>query len=437
MAKLKKTKIKIGVIGCGYVGLVTGACLAEIGHEVTCIDNDSQKIASLLKGQVPFYEPGLDELIVKNTKKKRLIFTQNLENAVKKNDVIFVAVGTPAKENGEADLTYVETVARQIAKAMNGYKIIIEKSTVPAETGEWIKKTINLYNTAKIPFDVVSNPEFLKEGSAIADFMKPDRIVVGCESQRAQEMMKKIYAPIGAKIIVTDIKSAEIIKHASNSFLALKISYINAVANLCELVGADVQKVAEGMGLDPRIGPRFLEAGVGYGGSCFPKDIKAFIHMAAQAGYDFEILKIVEKINRQQKQLAVKKIKEILWILNGKTIAVLGLAFKPNTDDLREAPALDIIEALKKEGASIRAYDPVAAENASAILKDVKFCKDPYEAAKASDLLIIVTEWDEFKKLNWSKIKKLMHVAAIVDGRNMLDPEEMKKLGFIYKGFGR
>lgn len=433
---MPKSKIKISVIGCGYVGLVTAACLSEIGHEVICVDNDLNKIKLLAKSQVPFYEPGLREMILKNVKKRRLTFASNLEEAVRKTEVIFVAVGTPARENGEADLTNVEAVARQIAKAMESYKLIIEKSTVPAETGEWIKKTINLYNT-RVPFDVVSNPEFLREGSALRDFMQPDRIVVGVESPRAEKIMKKIYAPLKSKIIVTDLKSAEIIKHASNSFLALKISYINAIANVCEAVGADVKKVAEGMGFDQRIGPRFLEAGVGYGGSCFPKDIKAFIHMAADAGYDFEILKIVEKINSGQKQLAVKKVKEILWILNGKTVGILGLAFKPDTDDLREAPALEIIRFLKAEGANIKVYDPVAMPNARQILKNVKFAKNAYEAARGSDLLLIVTEWDEFKKLNWSKIKKLMQVPAVVDGRNLLDPEAMKKLGFVYKGFGR
>jgi UDPglucose 6-dehydrogenase len=425
------------VIGCGYVGLVTGACLAEIGHTVTCLDNNKKKIKTLLQGEVPFFEPKLAEMILKNKKTGRLFFSADLKEAIKKNEIIFVAVGTPAKENGEADLTNVEAVARQIARAANGYKLIIEKSTVPAETGEWIKKTINLYNTRKIPFDVASNPEFLREGSAIDDFMKPDRIVIGVESSRAEEIMKTIYAPLKARIVVTDIKSAEIIKHASNSFLALKISYINAISNICEAVGADVKKVAEGMGYDKRIGPRFLEAGIGYGGSCFPKDIKAFIHMAREARYDFELLKIIEKINHAQRERAVKKIKEILWILNGKTICVLGLAFKPNTDDLREAPALEIIPQLIKEGAKIKTYDPVATTRARQILKNVQFCRNPYEAARGSDLVFIATEWEEFRKIDWGKIKKLMRVPAMVDGRNFFDPEKMKKLGFIYKGFGR
>lgn len=429
--------MNISIIGSGYVGLVTGTCFAELGNKVICADNDVKKINLLKKGVVPIYEPGLEELIAINTKKKRLKFTSSIREAVFGSEVIFIAVSTPSLKNGEADLTGIENVARHIAINMTGYRLIVEKSTVPVETGIWIKHTIETHIKKKVKFDVASNPEFLREGSAINDFMHPDRIVIGVESKRASDILVNLYKPLNAPLVITDIKSAELIKHASNAFLATKISFINAVSRVTDLVGADIKEVATGIGLDKRIGRAFLDAGLGYGGSCFHKDLDAFIHIAEKLGYDFELLKAIKKINEGQKEAMLKKVKDALWIIKDKTIAVLGLSFKPNTDDLRNAPALDIIQSLQSEGAKIKVYDPAAMPKAKDILKKVKFCKDAYESCQGSDCLLMVTEWDEFKELDFLKIKKLLKRLLIIDGRNIYDPKMLKKLGFKYIGMGR
>jgi len=429
--------MRIAIAGAGYVGLVTGACFAELGNKVICVDVDEDKINKLNNNIIPIYEPGLEEMVVNNRKNNRLIFTTDLKNAIKNSDVIFICVGTPPRSNGEADLSYVEDVAKAIADVMDSYKLIVEKSTVPVETGEKVADSIRSYNIHKVEFDVVSNPEFLREGSAINDFMHPDRIVVGCESTRAKQIIESLYAPLKAPIIFTDIKSAEIIKHASNSFLAAKISFINAIANICELSGADVEKVAEGMGYDKRIGSSFLNAGIGYGGFCFPKDAEAFIRISEKIGYDFKMLKAVQEINKEQRKRFVKKIEMALWNLKGKTIGVLGLAFKPNTDDMRFAPSVDIIKELKREGAIIKAYDPEAMNKSKNILRDIEYSSNPYEAAKGSDALLILTEWEEFRKIDLSKIKSLMKFPLVIDGRNIYAPEEMREKGFKYISIGR
>ena len=428
--------MNISIIGSGYVGLVSGACFAELGNKVICADNDAQKISHLKKGIAPIYEPGLEELIKLNLKNKRLKFTSSIREAVKSSEVIFITVGTPACQNGEADLTGVENVARSIAQNMDGYRLIVEKSTVPVETCAWIKKTITTYIKKKYKFDVVSNPEFLREGSAINDFTHPDRIVLGVESAKAKQIMTSLYQPLNRPILVTNIKSAELIKHASNAFLATKISFINAVARICDKAGADVKEVATGMGLDNRIGRYFLHAGIGYGGSCFPKDLDAFITIAEKLGYDFEILKAVRNTNQEQKVFVLQKIKDVLWIIRDKTVAVLGLAFKPNTDDLRNSPSIDLINALILEGAKIKVYDPFAMEKARKILKNVVFCKDAYQAARGADCLILATEWNEFKELDFIKLKKKLKRALIVDGRNIYDPKLLRALGFTYIGVG-
>ena len=429
--------MNISIIGSGYVGLVSGACFAELGNQVICADNDLKKIRDLKHGIIPIYEPGLEELIVNNLKDKRLKFTSSIKEAVRASEVIFIAVGTPALENGEADLTGIENVARSIAQHMDGYRLIVEKSTVPVETCSWIKKTITTYIKKKHKFDVVSNPEFLREGCAINDFNHPDRIVLGLESLKAKQIMTNLYQPLNAPILVTNIKSAELIKHASNAFLATKISFINALARICERVGADVKEVAEGMGMDNRIGRYFLDAGIGYGGSCFPKDLDAFITIAEKSGYDFGILKAVRDTNQQQKEFVLQKIKDALWIIRDKTVAVLGLAFKPNTDDLRNSPSIDLINALIQEGAKIKVYDPQAMEKAKKILKDVVFCKDAYQAACGADCLVLATEWNEFKELDFIKLKKKLKRALVVDGRNIYDSKLLKGLGFSYIGVGR
>lgn len=429
--------MNLSIIGSGYVGLVTGACFAELGNRVICADNNTVKIKELKKGIIPIYEPGLEELVKINLKKKRLKFTSCIKEAVKASDIIFIAVGTPSLENGEADLTGIENVARNIAVNMSSYRLIVEKSTVPVETGKWVKQTIQTYVRAKIEFDVASNPEFLREGSAINDFMHPDRIVIGIESKRAKDLLVNLYKPLNVPLVITDIKSAELIKHASNSFLAAKISFINAVARICDKVGADVIEVAQGMGLDKRIGAAFLNSGVGYGGSCFPKDLDAFISISEKLGYSFDLLKAVKEINEQQKDFFLSKIKDVLWIIKNKTIGVLGLSFKPNTDDIRNAPSIDIIRALQQEGARIRTYDPCAMEKARHILKNVKFCQDPYEVCRGSDCLLIVSEWDEFKELDFNRIKRLLKRPLIFDGRNIYDPQKLTKLGFSYIGIGR
>ncbi|MBU1599181.1 UDP-glucose/GDP-mannose dehydrogenase family protein [bacterium] len=429
--------MNIAVIGSGYVGLVTGVCLAELGHSCVGIDNDKEKIARLKDGIVPIYEPGLEELVSVNLSKKRLSFTDNIKDGIEEAEVVFICVGTPPLKSGAVNLVYVEKVAREIAECLTTYKVIVDKSTVPVETGDRVERTIKLYNINKVSFDVVSNPEFLREGSAISDFMKPDRIVIGLASERAEKVMKRLYQPLNANILVTDIRSAELIKHASNSFLATKISFANALAEICDSAGADVLKVVEGMGLDPRIGKDFLKPGIGYGGSCFPKDVAGFIYITKGYGYDFKLLKAVREINENQKKRFISKVKESLWVLNEKQIGVLGLSFKPDTDDLRNAPSLDIIKQLVNEGAKIKAYDPKAMEKAKKVLKGVVYTETPYEAARGSDILLILTEWDEIQNMDLKKIKSLLKNPIIIDGRNIFPPEEMKSLGFVYKGVGR
>ncbi len=430
--------MNLAVIGSGYVGLVTGACFADLGNRVICVDNDQEKIARLHGGDIPIYEPGLPEMVERNVKEGRLSFTTEIEEAVDASTVIFIAVGTPPKESGEADLSAVEQVAARVAERMRDYKLVVGKSTVPVQTGSWLKRTMALHAPKTVPFDIASNPEFLREGTAIQDFLKPDRIVVGVESERAEKILREIYAPIKAPLLVTGIQSAELIKHASNSFLAMKISFANALSVLCEASGADIQKVAEGIGMDKRIGRAFLDAGAGFGGFCFPKDLQAFIRIAADLGYDFKLLKEVYEINEQQKQRVVKKIKDGVWNLKGKTVALFGLAFKPNTDDMRFAPSLDIIKALRAEEATIRGYDPVAMEKARQVLGNtIQYLPNAYEAAKDAHAVAIVTEWPEFKGLDWTKIKGLMKTPILVDARNCLDPEAMTGLGFLYQGIGR
>jgi len=429
--------MNLTLIGTGYVGLVTGACFAEVGHHVVCVDNDEAKVKMLKAGGIPIYEPGLDELVRKNTAAGRLSFTANTAEGVQKSDVIFIAVPTPPLPDGSVDLSFIERVARDTATAMSGYKIIVDKSTVPVKTGEKVAETIKRYCAAKVEFDVVSNPEFLREGFAVGDLMKPDRIVIGTRSPRPVAMMKEIYAPFNAPIVVTDINSAELIKHASNSFLALKISYINAIAAVCENTGANVQEVAAGMGMDERIGQRFLNAGLGFGGSCFPKDLSAFIKIAEQVGYDFRLLKEVQRINSEQMDRFVKKITDTLWVLKGKKIGVLGLAFKQNTDDVRMSPAIELCQRLQKEGAVLRVHDPKAMDKAGAILKDVTWVDDMNNVADGCDALVVATEWDEFKKLDLDRARKSLTHPIMFDGRNLFDRSEMERLGWVYKSVGR
>ncbi|MFC1577224.1 UDP-glucose dehydrogenase family protein [Candidatus Omnitrophota bacterium] len=422
--------------GGGHVGLVTGACFAELNHRVICIDNDKSKIRDLNAGRIPFYEPGLAEMVKRNKRKKRLRFSTDIREAVRKSQVIFISVGTPSREGGDADLSFVESVSRQIAVSMPSYRLIVEKSTVPVETGKWIKHTIGIFNKKGIDFDIASNPEFLREGSAVEDFMNPDRVIVGVETEKAERLLQKLYKPIKAPIVVTDINSAELIKHASNSFLAMKISFINAVSTVCERVGADIVKVARGVGLDKRICESFFSAGLGFGGPCFPKDLAAFIRIAEKVGYDFRLLKEVQSVNEEQKRLTVQKVRQMLWNLQNKKVCILGVAFKPETDDIRSAPSLDIISMLQKEGVAIKAYDPKAMKHAKKKTKNVEFCKDPYKAAEDCDCLVIVTEWSEFKHLDLARIKKVMRQPIIVDGRNIYSPSRIKKLGFKYQGVG-
>ncbi len=429
--------MKIAIIGSGYVGLVTGTCFAHLGNEVMCVDNDLKKLAMLKKGQVPIYEPGLEEMIRKNVKEKRLTFSSSIVQAVNHAEVLFICVNTPPKDNGEADLSYVEKVSEDIAKHMKGYRLIVEKSTVPVQTGEWVQKTIRQNRRSGVSFDVASNPEFLREGSAINDFIHPDRVVLGVQSKKAEKILRTLYEPLKAPILVTDIKSAELIKHASNSFLATKISFINAVSRICDSVGADIEQVAKGMGLDPRIGPSFLKAGIGFGGFCFPKDLSAFLRMSEKVGTRFELLNEVLAINEEQKRYFVQKIESNLWNLKSKNIGVLGLAFKANTDDMRFAPSINIIEALQREGVKIRAYDPQAAEKARSIFTGIRYVKTPYEAARNADALLVLTEWGEFTNLDLKRLKRLMKQPVIFDGRNIFDPQELDRQGFRYFGMGR
>jgi UDPglucose 6-dehydrogenase len=429
--------VNLTIIGTGYVGLVTGTCFAEVGHKVVCVDNDEAKVKKLKAGGIPIYEPGLEELVRKNTAAGRLSFTTSTAEGVEKSEVVFIAVPTPPQPDGAVDLSFIEKVAREIAGAVTSYKIIVDKSTVPVQTGEKVAETIKRYCKAKVDFDVVSNPEFLREGFAVEDLMKPDRIVIGVRSQRPVAAMKEVYGPFNAPIIVTDINSAELIKHASNSFLALKISYINAISVLCEAAGANVQEVANGMGMDDRIGRRFLNASLGFGGSCFPKDLSAFIKIAEQVGYNFGLLKEVQKINAAQMDRFIKKITDTLWVLKDKKIGVLGLAFKQNTDDVRMSPAIELCQRLQKEGAILRVHDPKAMEKAKAILHDVTFVEDMNEVAEDCDALVIATEWDEFKKLDLDRARKALSHPIMFDGRNLFDPAEMERQGFIYKSIGR
>jgi UDPglucose 6-dehydrogenase len=429
--------MKLTIIGTGYVGLVTGTCFAEVGHHVVCVDNDAAKVKLLQSGGIPIYEPGLGELVRKNVAAGRLKFTNHTAEGVQKSDVVFIAVPTPPQPDGSVDLSFIEKVARDIAAAMTDYRIVVDKSTVPVKTGEKVSETIKRYCKAQVDFDVVSNPEFLREGFAVGDLMKPDRIVIGVRSQRPVAAMKEIYKPFNAPIVVTDINSAELIKHAANSFLALKISYINAIANVCEAAGANVQEVANGIGLDERIGRRFLNAGIGFGGSCFPKDLSAFIKIAEQIGYDFRLLKEVQQINAGQMDRFVKKIADTLWVLKDKKIGVLGLAFKQNTDDVRMSPAIELCHRLQKEGAALRVHDPKAMEKAKVVLKDATYVEDMNAVAEGCDAIVVATEWDEFKKLDLDRARKSLTHPIMFDGRNLFDRTEMERLGWIYKSVGR
>ena len=429
--------MKLTIIGTGYVGLVTGTCFAEVGHQVICVDKDPEKIKLLLEGGMPIYEPGLDELVRKNVNAGRLQFTTSTGEGVERSDIIFIAVPTPPQPDGSVDLSFIETVSREIASAMTAYKIIVDKSTVPVKTGEKVAETIKRYCKAKVDFDVVSNPEFLREGFAVGDFMKPDRVVVGVASQRPVQAMKDVYTPYNAPIVVTDINSAELIKHAANSFLALKISYINAVSVLCELSGANVQEVAAGMGMDTRIGRQFLDASLGFGGSCFPKDLSAFIKISEQLGYEFGLLKEVQKINATQMDRFVKKISETMWVLKGKKLGILGLAFKQNTDDVRMSPAIELCQRLQQEGVILRVHDPRAMDKAKAVLTDVTYVSDMNEVAEGCDALVIATEWPEFKQLDLERARKNLTHPILFDGRNLFNVDEMEKLGFLYKSIGR
>lgn len=429
--------MRLTIIGTGYVGLVTGTCFAEVGHQVICVDCDAAKVAALQAGQMPIYEPGLDELVHKNAAAGRLQFTTSTQEGVERSDIIFIAVPTPPLPDGSVDLSFMEGVSRDIASCMTSYKIVVDKSTVPVKTGEKVGETIKRYCKAKVEFDVVSNPEFLREGFAVEDFMKPDRIVVGVLSQRPVAAMRELYAPFDAPMIVTDINSAELIKHAANSFLALKISYINAISAICEASGANVVEVANGIGMDARIGRRFLDAGIGFGGSCFPKDLSAFIRISEQLGQPFHLLKEVQRINAAQMDRFVKKIEDTLWVLKGKKIGVLGLAFKQNTDDVRMSPAIELCQRLLKEGASLRVHDPKAMDKAKAVLPDVTYVADMNAVAEGCDALVVATEWPEFKKLDLERARKALTHPILFDGRNLFDPQEMEKLGFIYKSVGR
>jgi len=432
----------ICVVGTGYVGLVTGACLADLGMNVTCVDNDQRKIDMLLRGEMPIYEPGLDALVAKNAKAERLHFTGDLNNAIQRALAIFIAVGTPPKEDGSADLSYVIQVAESIADNLTGYKVVVTKSTVPIGTGQLIERIIRKRTGNEVPFSVVSNPEFLREGSAIEDFMHPDRVVIGARDPQAVAIMKDIYSPlylIETPFVITNVESSELIKYASNAFLATKITFINEVAELCERLGADVHHVAKGMGLDRRIGPKFLHPGPGYGGSCFPKDTQALADIARTAGRPFEIVETVIEVNERMKQRSVEKVVSALdGGPSGKTVALLGLSFKPETDDMRESVAIPLARALVDGGAMVRVFDPVAMSNARPLLPDgVQYCSDSYDAAQGADLLVIVTEWNQFRSLDLEKIRGLLARPAMVDLRNVYQPEKMREYGFEYEAMGR
>jgi UDPglucose 6-dehydrogenase len=445
--------MKISVIGAGYVGLTTAACLAQIGHDVFCSESDVDKLAKLQNGIMPLFEPHLEKIIEVTRNAGRLRFGST-EDAVDWGRAIFICVGTPPLPNGDADLCAIEGVARTIAKRASGYRLIIEKSTVPVQTGSQLGKHLSVHSTKRLEYDVASNPEFLREGTAVEDFLHPDRIVVGVDSSRAAQLLREIYEPVighsfpcpvhtdcpkikDPVFLSTDTSSAELIKHASNSFLAMKISFINMVANLCEAVGADVTKVAEGMGLDPRIGPAFLNAGIGFGGFCFPKDVQAFVRIAQKSGCDFSLLKEVEKINQGRIHEFVEKIRQELWVLRGKKIAVWGLAFKPDTDDVRFAPSIALVKSLLEEGASVSAYDPEAMEKAKVLLPSIHYCADPYQAAEGADAILLVTEWGEFRGIDWDRVREAVDRPLIFDGRNMLNAADVTGHGFHYVSIGR
>jgi len=448
--------LRISVIGCGYVGLVTGACFAEIGHQVTCTDNDDSKIVTLRAGKLPIYEPHLDALVQRNISEGRLHFTSDAGQAVRSSEAVFICVGTPPLDNGDADLSAIDNVARMIATEGGGPKLVVEKSTVPAQTGQELKRALDVYSRKSgTNFTVASNPEFLREGTAVNDFLHPDRIVVGVDEPAAAKKLREIYAPILDKkfhcpahhgrcpdspppaFVVTTVNSAELIKHASNSFLALKISFANSLADMCDQLGADVQEVTAAVGMDPRIGPQFLQAGLGFGGFCLPKDVQAFIRLAERVGIDFTLLKAAEQVNKQRIDLLLAKARKALWVLKGKKIALLGLAFKPNTDDIRFSPAIDAARRFLAEGANLRAYDPQAMEKTRKLLPEISFAKNPYELVNEADAAIIATEWDEFKCLDWKRVHNEMARPLVIDARNVLNPAEMKSLGFEYYSFGR
>jgi UDPglucose 6-dehydrogenase len=429
---------KICVIGTGYVGLVTGTCFADLGNNVYCLDVDPNRVNNLKNGIMPIYEPGLEQLVKQNVQAGRLTFTMSYQDALKDAEYAFIAVGTPSGNDGEADLQYVRQAAESIADLVEHPILVINKSTVPVGTGDWVAEVINKRRAGKpLDFSVVSNPEFLREGSAINDFMNPDRVVLGSEDPKAANHVAALYQPLRCTIMVTDLRTAEMIKYASNAFLATRISFINEIGNMCEELGADVKEVALGMGYDKRIGHAFLDAGLGWGGSCFPKDVKALEHMAVLHGTQPQMLQAVMEINRNQRRRAIMKLRKALRSLNDKTIGILGISFKPNTDDIRDAAAIEIIHLLQNEGAHIRAYDPQAMENASKTLKNVTLCENPYQVAEKADALILATEWNEFKQLDFGKIKELMNQPVILDGRNLWDAKSMKDLGFTYMGVGR
>ncbi len=430
------------IIGSGYVGLVSGACFAEVGHRVVCVDNDQRKVDALQAGKIPIYEPGLVELVHRNVAAKRLRFTNSIEDGVDDSQIVFIAVPTPPQADGSVDLSFIERVAREIAGVLKPgqYRVVVDKSTVPVKTGEKVGDTIRRYNKGA-EFDVVSNPEFLREGCAVPDLMNPDRVVIGSASQKATDLMKKVYEPFRAPILVTDVNSAELIKHAANSFLSLKISYINAVAAICEASGADVEMVADGIGMDRRIGRNFLNAGLGYGGSCFPKDVKAFIAISKQLGTPFKLLEEVERINSAMLDRFIGKVRDALWVLKDKKIAVWGLTFKPDTDDVRNSVAIELVNKLVAEGAHVTAYDPKGAEKAvERKLIDptkVKIADSPLAAAEGAEALLLATEWKEFQNVDLGEVKKKMHTPYVFDGRNLFDPETMRQYGFTYYAVGR
>jgi len=430
--------VKISIIGCGYVGLVTGACLAELGHEVLGVDNDPEKIQVLRSGGVPIYEPGLDALVATNHQEGRLRFSSEISEAVEHGQIIFICVNTPPRPDGGVDLSFVEAVSREIALHMTGYRLVVEKSTVPVRTGEWVSRTISENIRPGVDFDVASNPEFLREGTAIQDFLHPDRVVIGASTERATSLLVSLYEPLNAPLLLTDINSAELIKHSANAFLAVKISFINSVARVCSLSGADIKKVAKGIGLDHRIGMASMEAGIGYGGMCLPKDVKAYIRIARDLGYDFELLESTERINAAQRQWPIEVLHQTLGQdLKDRTVAVLGLSFKPNTDDLRSAASLDLIAALEAEGARVRAYDPISMERARPKVPQTTMCQDPYQAAQGADAVVICTEWKEFRSLDLPRLRDGLARPLMVDGRNLFEPARMAAMGFEYYGVGR